>query len=102
MMNSKDTEPRYVINVAARIVGVHAHTLRYYERLGIIQPKRSTGNQRLYSAKDIEKLQQIRTLADNLGVNLAGVDVILRLTQRMTEMEKQIQEMESEIKRLSR
>jgi MerR family transcriptional regulator/heat shock protein HspR len=101
-MDSKDTEPRYVINAAARIVGVHTHTLRYYERLGIIQPKRSPGNQRLYSARDIEKLRQIRTLADNLGVNLAGVEVILRLTQRMTEMEKQIQEMESEIRRLSK
>lgn len=91
-----------MINVAARIVGVHTHTLRYYERLGIVQPKRSPGNQRLYSARDIEKLQQIRTLADNLGVNLAGVEIILRLTQRMTEMEKQIQEMESEIRRLSK
>ncbi|MCL0034461.1 MerR family transcriptional regulator [Dehalococcoidia bacterium] len=101
-MNWKDTEPRYVINVAARKVGVHTHTLRYYERLGIIQPKRSPGNQRLYSTRDIKKLQQIRTLADNLGINLAGVEVILRLTQRMTEMEKQIQAMESEIKRLSK
>ncbi|HAZ31635.1 MAG TPA: MerR family DNA-binding transcriptional regulator [Dehalococcoidia bacterium] len=100
-MNWKDTEPRYAINVAARIVGVHTHTLRYYERLGIIQPKRSPGNQRLYSARDIEKLQQIRTLADDLGVNLAGVEVILRLTRRMTEMEKRMQEMESEIRRLS-
>ncbi|MFW0859085.1 MAG: MerR family transcriptional regulator [Dehalococcoidia bacterium] len=101
-MNSKDTEPRYVINVAARIVGVHTHTLRYYERLGIVQPKRSPGNQRLYSAMDIERVQQIRTLADNLGVNLAGVEVVLRLTRRIAEMEKQMQEMESEIRRLSK
>lgn len=101
-MNLRNSESQYSINVAAKIVGVHTHTLRYYERLGIVQPKRSPGNQRLYSAEEIERLQQIRTLADNLGINLAGVEVILRLTQRMTAMEKQIQEMESEIKRLSK
>ena len=98
-MKSKDTEPCYVISVAARIIGVHAQTLRYYERVGIIQPSRSRGNQRLYSARDMERLRLIKTLVNDLGVNLAGVEVILRLTQRMTEMERQIREMESEIKR---
>lgn len=92
-MTAKDNEQWYVISAAARIVGVHAQTLRYYERVGIIQPSRSRGNQRLYSVDDLERLRQIKTLVDDLGVNLAGVEVILRLTQRIAEMERRIQEM---------
>jgi MerR family transcriptional regulator/heat shock protein HspR len=101
-MKSRDTEPCYVISVAAKIVGVHAQTLRYYERAGIIQPSRSRGNQRLYSERDLEKIRHVKTLVDDLGINLAGAEVILRMTQRMAEMERQIQEMESEIKGLKR
>ena len=100
-MKSRDDEPCYVISVAARMVGVHAQTLRYYERVGVVEPLRSVGNQRLYSARDIERLHQIKTLVDDLGINLAGVEVILRLTERIAEMEKRMQEMEMEIKRLN-
>ena len=95
-----DFEPCYVISVAARMLGVHAQTLRYYERIGLIEPSRSRGQVRLYSKRDIERLRQVRTLMNDLGVNLAGVEVILRLGERIAEMERQIEEMEAELKRL--
>ncbi|MDY6912595.1 MAG: helix-turn-helix transcriptional regulator [Chloroflexota bacterium] len=93
-------EPCYVISIAARMIGVHAQTLRYYERAGIIEPSRSQGNQRLYSEEDIAKLRQIKTLVDDLGINLAGVEIILRLTRKINVMENQIQQLESEISQL--
>lgn len=96
-MRFKESEPCYVISVAARMVGVHAQTLRYYERAGIIEPSRSEGNQRLYSDKDIDRIRQIKTLVDDLGINLAGVEVILRLTQRISEMEAQMEKLQAEI-----
>jgi MerR family transcriptional regulator/heat shock protein HspR len=95
-----DSEPCYVISVVARMLGVHAQTLRYYERVGIIEPSRSRGRVRLYSQRDIERLRQVKTLMNDFGVNLAGVEVILRLGERIAEMERQLQEMELEIKRL--
>jgi len=95
-----DTEPCYVISVVARMLGVSAQTLRYYEREGLIEPSRSRGRVRLYSQRDVERLRQIKTLMNDLGVNLAGVEVILRLNQRIAEMERQIEEMELEIRRL--
>ena len=99
-MNFDDSEPCYVISVVARILGVHAQTLRYYEKVGLIEPSRSMGRVRLYSNRDLERLRQVRTLMNDLGVNLAGVEVILRLTERITEKERQIEDMELEIKRL--
>jgi MerR family transcriptional regulator/heat shock protein HspR len=99
-MNFNDSEPCYVISVVARMIGVHAQTLRYYEKVGLIEPSRSMGRVRLYSNRDIERLRQVRTLMNDLGVNLAGVEVILRLTERLVEKERQIEEMELEIKRL--
>ena len=95
-----DYEPCYVISVAAKIIGVHAQTLRYYEREGLIEPSRSRGRVRLYSKRDVDRLRQIKTLVNDLGVNLAGVEIIFRLTERIAAMEKQIQDMELEIKRL--
>jgi MerR family transcriptional regulator/heat shock protein HspR len=94
-----DTEPYYVISVAARMLGVHAQSLRYYEKMGLIEPSRSRGRVRFYSQRDIERLRQIKTLMNDLGVNLAGVEVILRLTERITEMENQIENLESELRR---
>ena len=99
-MNSSDeSEPRYVISVAARMVGVRVHTLRYYERIGIIEPSRSRGNIRLYSESDISQLRRVKTLMDELGVNLAGVEVIMRMLQRMLELQNQVQELEDELER---
>ena len=95
-----DDEPRYVISVAARMLGVPSYTLRYYEKIGIIEPSRSGGNIRLFSESDIVRLRQAKTLMDDLGVNLAGVEVILRMAQRITELQRQMAELESELKRL--
>ncbi|MDY6892866.1 MAG: helix-turn-helix transcriptional regulator [Chloroflexota bacterium] len=100
-MEFEDNEPCYVISVAARILGVHAQTLRYYERVGIIEPSRSQGNRRLYSMSDIERLRQIKTLMDDLGVNLAGVEVILRMSERMATMEREMLELQERIQRLT-
>ena len=98
-MNGSD-EPCYVISIAARMIGVQVHTLRYYERVGIIEPSRSQGNIRLYSERDVVLLRRIKTLMDDLGVNLAGVEVILRMSQRMAELQGHIKELESELQKL--
>ena len=99
-MEFEDSEPCYVISVAARMLGVHAQTLRYYEQAGMVEPSRSAGNRRLYSIGDIDRLRRIKTLIDDLGVNLAGVEVILRTGERMADMERQMRSLEAEIKRL--
>lgn len=93
-------DPRYVISIAARMIGVQVHTLRYYERIGIIEPSRSQGNIRLYSERDVTLLRRIKTLMDDLGVNLAGVEVILRMSQRMAELQGHVKELESELQKL--
>jgi len=85
-----DTDPCFVISVAARMVRVHTQTLRYYEREGLLEPARSRGNIRLYSQKDIEKLISIKSLTDELGINLAGVQVVMRLMERIGNLEKQV------------
>jgi MerR family transcriptional regulator/heat shock protein HspR len=94
MKNVTQTEDLacFVISVAARLLEVHPQTLRYYERAGLLQPSRSRGNIRLYSPADLEQARQIKRLIDDLGVNLAGVEVILRLTQRMRELERELDE----------
>ena len=97
---NRSSRPRYVISVAAKIVGVEVHTLRYYERLGLIQPERSDGNIRLYSEGDIDRLCYIKALMSDCGVNLAGVEVAMRLMQRIKEMQHEIEEMEEKIKGL--
>jgi len=97
----EDSDPCYIISVAARMVGVHAQTLRYYERVGLIEPSRSRGNRRLYSVEDIQHLRRIKTLIDDLGVNLAGVEVIIRMAGRMTAMEQEMNELEEKIRRIT-
>jgi MerR family transcriptional regulator, heat shock protein HspR len=100
MEKERDTEPRYVISVAARLLGIQTHTLRYYERIGIIEPSRSRGNIRLYSENDISYVKQIKKLMDEIGVNLAGVEVILRMAKRIDAMQNHIEELEEEVHRL--
>jgi MerR family transcriptional regulator, heat shock protein HspR len=90
----------FVISVAARLVGVHEQTLRYYERAGLVEPARSKGRIRLYSLHDLERVRQIRRLTDEMGVNLAGVEVIMRLTDRIRELEQSIDGLEAEVRRL--
>jgi MerR family transcriptional regulator/heat shock protein HspR len=99
MEDLDEKEPRYVISIAARMVGVRTHTLRYYEKIGIVEPSRSRGNIRLYSESDIAQLRRVKTLMEDLGVNLAGVEVIMRIMQRMLELQGQVQELEDELER---
>ena len=99
-MNQDYSEPRYVISIAARLVGIQTHTLRYYEKIGIIEPSRSRGNIRLYSERDLALLRRAKALMEDLGVNLAGAEVILRMAQRMSELQHRIEELESEISQL--
>ncbi|MDP9180115.1 MAG: helix-turn-helix transcriptional regulator [Chloroflexota bacterium] len=85
-----DEEPCFVISVAARMVGMHAQSLRNYERMGLIQPGRSQGRVRLYSQVDIERLRNIQRMVQDLGVNLAGVDVIMNMRETMQRMEREM------------
>jgi MerR family transcriptional regulator/heat shock protein HspR len=84
-------EPMYVISVAARLVEMHPQTLRYYERAGLVKPTRSRGRIRLYSQRDIDRLRKIARLTDELGVNLAGVEVILDLTEKLEEIQRELE-----------
>ena len=96
----RNDEPRYVISIAARILGTQTYTLRYYERIGLVEPKRSQGNIRLYSDRDIDLLRRVKTLVEDMGVNLAGVEVILRLMQRMGEMQEEMEKLTSKLEKL--
>jgi MerR family transcriptional regulator/heat shock protein HspR len=93
--HQREGEPRYVISVAARMVGVQTYTLRYYEKIGIIEPSRTRGNIRLYSDEDIAFLKQIRSLVEDLGINVAGGEIILRMARRMAELQHTIEELEA-------
>jgi MerR family transcriptional regulator/heat shock protein HspR len=99
-MVREQNEPRYVISIAAKILGIQTHTLRYYERIGIVEPSRSRGNIRLYSEKDLEQLRRVKTLIEDLGVNLAGAEVILRMAQQISQLQNRLLELEAEIKEL--
>lgn len=95
-----DDEPCYVISIAARLVGMHQQTLRYYERAGLVVPKRTVGNIRMYSNADIQRIREAQRLIDQLGVNLAGVDIILHMRDQMREMQREIARLRAEVERL--
>ena len=99
-MNEEKYRPRYVIHIAAELVGVKTHTLRYYERSGLVKPQRSSGNIRLYSEDDLETLRRVRNLMDDLGVNMAGVEVINNMLQKMAEMAREVDRLHAELRRL--
>ncbi len=82
-------EPRYAISVAARLVDLHPQTLRHYENIGLLAPERSEGNRRLYSERDLERLRLICRLTGELGVNLAGVEVILNMTEQIQSLREE-------------
>ncbi len=103
MNDTDDTghdEPVYVISIAARIVGMHAQTLRQYERVGLVAPQRTSGRIRMYSRDDIARLRQVQRLMNDLGVNLAGVEVILRMNEKMQAMESEMEELRQQLQRL--
>ena len=97
MAEHRLNEPCYVISVAARLTNLHPQTLRHYERLGLIKPARSSGNRRLYSQQDVERLRQITRLTEDVGVNLAGVDLILQMREDMRNMEREMDRMQAEL-----
>jgi MerR family transcriptional regulator, heat shock protein HspR len=93
-------EPAFIISVAARMLGLHAQTLRYYERVGIIVPSRSRGRIRLYSRADLERVRQVQRLIDELGVNLAGAEVIIDMSNRLKTLEEENDALRRELQRI--
>ncbi len=89
-MSDKD-KPLYVISVAAELVDMHPQTLRLYERKGLIEPSRSAGKTRLYSQRNIEQLREIRRLTQELGVNLAGVEEIIKLRRTLDDLQERME-----------
>jgi len=89
-MTQRFSEPLFVISVAARLVEMHPQTLRKYEREGLIAPSRTSGNLRLYSDSDIERLRQVKYLVENRGLNLAGVQLALELTHQIQDLRSRI------------
>ncbi len=93
----EDDEPLFVISIAAKMVGMHAQSLRHYERLGLVRPSRSRGRVRLYSRADVERLLHVQRLVNDLGVNLAGAEVVIRLNERIHRMEQEMERLRAEL-----
>jgi MerR family transcriptional regulator/heat shock protein HspR len=93
-----DDRPRYMISVAADLVGMHPQTLRIYEAKGLVTPQRTAGNTRLYSDADLERLRLINQLTTELGLNLAGVEHVIRLEEQLRRMQRQMERLEREMR----
>ena len=91
-----DDRPIYMISVAAELVGMHPQTLRIYEAKGLVRPKRTAGNTRLYSERDVERLRVIQRLTTELGLNLSGVELALKLEDQLQRMQASIDRLERE------
>jgi len=93
-----DERPMYMISVAADLVGMHPQTLRIYEQKGLVRPKRTPGNTRLYSERDLERLRLIQRLTNELGLNLAGVETVLRMQDEIDRLHRQIERLERQVR----
>jgi MerR family transcriptional regulator/heat shock protein HspR len=93
-----DDRPRYMISVAADLVGMHPQTLRIYEAKGLVTPQRTAGNTRLYSDLDLERLRLIQQLTTELGLNLAGVEHVIRLEEQIRRMQRHMERLEREMR----
>jgi MerR family transcriptional regulator/heat shock protein HspR len=93
-----DERPRYMISVAAELVGMHPQTLRIYEAKGLVRPKRTPGNTRLYSEADLERLRLIQRLTGQLGLNLAGVETVLRLEDELGRLRTRLERVEEQMR----
>lgn len=100
-MHSYD-EPVYLISVVASVLDIHPQTLRQYEKEGLITPSRTQGRMRLYSQRDVDKIKLILRLTRKMGINLAGVDVILKLKSQMEEMTEEIDSLRTELSKVNR
>lgn len=92
-MTMSDGTPKYTIRIVAQMVGMHEQSLRMYERKGLICPQRSEGNIRLFSDADVERVRQIKRLVEDLGVNLAGAEVILHMREQMDLMRREMDQL---------
>src|SRR5471032_270666 len=93
-----DDRPRYMISIAAELVGMHPQTLRIYEQKGLVRPKRTAGNTRLYSEADVERLRLIQRLTTEIGLNLAGVERVMHLEDELNRMRLRLDRMEREMR----
>ena len=93
-------EPRYTISVVARLVNLHPQTLRNYEDNELVVPSRSPGNIRLYTERDVLRLQKIVRMTTELGINLAGVEVVLNLTERMESLQAEVEDLQARLEAL--
>jgi len=100
-MHSYD-EPVYLISVVASMLDIHPQTLRQYEREGLVEPSRTQGRMRLYSQRDIDRMKLILRLTRQMGVNLAGVDIILQLKEQIDNMQNEIDTLKDELSRVNR
>ncbi len=91
MATKRKSKGAYMISAVAEMYGIHPQTLRLYEREGLLKPSRTEGNTRLYTEEDLERLEFILNLARDLGVNIAGIAIILQMRERMEEMNRQMQ-----------
>jgi MerR family transcriptional regulator, heat shock protein HspR len=96
--NVDPARPRYMISIAAELVGMHPQTLRIYEQKGLVRPKRTAGNTRLYSDEDVTRLQLIQRLTTEIGLNLAGVERVLLLEDELARMRRRLDRMEQEMR----
>ncbi|MEU4318852.1 heat shock protein transcriptional repressor HspR [Nocardia fluminea] len=90
----------FMISVAAQLAGMHAQTLRTYDRLGLVTPQRTSGGGRRYSARDVEVLREVQRLSQDEGVNLAGIKRIIELTNQVEALQQRVEEMSAELERL--
>jgi len=100
-MHSYD-EPVYLISVVATMLNIHPQTLRQYEREGLVEPSRTQGRMRLYSQRDIDRMKLILRLTRQMGVNLAGVDIVLQLKEQIDQMQQEIDQLREELSRVNR
>ena len=96
---TEQERPRYMISIAAELVGMHPQTLRIYEAKGLVRPKRTPGNTRLYSEADLERLRLIQRLTTELGLNLAGVETVIRLEDELGKARARLDRLERELRR---
>ena len=91
-------EPVFQISIVSRMIGLHQQTIRSYERIGLVKPHRTEGNTRLYSHADVERLRTVTRLVNDLGVNLAGVDVIIRMTRQIEQLHQELEQVTARLR----
>jgi len=93
------SKPLYMIGVVAEMLKLHPQTLRMYEKKGLIRPSRTVGQTRIYSAEDVEEIARVTRLGRDLGVNLAGIEIILKMRRRMLDMQAQIEDLMNHVRK---